>query len=46
MKPRQKLLLPVEGVHKQLEIQTLPSTDCGVAFLVRYEGKLIYHAGD
>lgn len=46
MKARQKLLLPVEGVHKQLEIQTLPSTDCGVAFLVRYEGKLIYHAGD
>ena len=33
MKARQKLrLLPVEGVHKQLEIQTLPSTDCGVAF--------------
>ena len=29
-----------------LEISTLASTDLGVAFLVRYEGKCLYHAGD
>lgn len=29
-----------------MEIQTLRSTDVGVAFLVRTEGKSIYHAGD
>lgn len=29
-----------------LTIQTLPSTDCGVAFLINYKGKYIYHAGD
>lgn len=29
-----------------LEVQTLKSTDEGVAFLVRAEGKTIYHAGD
>lgn len=29
-----------------LELHTLPSTDEGVAFIVRAEGKTIYHAGD
>lgn len=29
-----------------LEITTLKSTDAGVAFLIRGEGKTIYHAGD
>lgn len=29
-----------------LEIRTLKSTDEGVAFLIRTEGKTIYHAGD
>ena len=30
----------------QLYIQTLKSTDAGVAFVVECEGKVIYHAGD
>lgn len=29
-----------------VKVQTLFSTDCGVAFLVNAEGKTIYHAGD
>ena len=29
-----------------IEIKTLRSTDLGVAFIVRCEGKVIYHAGD
>ncbi len=29
-----------------IEIETLVSTDAGVAFLVTYEGKTVYHAGD
>lgn len=29
-----------------MEIETLRSTDAGVAFLVRADGKCIYHAGD
>lgn len=31
---------------KQLKIDTLCSTDEGVAFLLHFEGKCIYHAGD
>ncbi len=27
-------------------LKTLKSTDCGVAFLLNYQGKTIYHAGD
>lgn len=34
--------LELEG----LQIETLPSTDEGVAFLVTYQGKTVYHAGD
>ena len=39
------------GIHQELElgevrIQTLKSTDVGVAFLVECEGRTIYHAGD
>jgi len=30
----------------EVQIQTLRSTDCGVAFLVTAEGKRIFHAGD
>lgn len=30
----------------EIEIQTLRSTDAGVAFIVHAEGKCIYHAGD
>lgn len=40
VKRRQKLSVD------QLQIQTLRSTDEGVAFLVRVEGVTIYHAGD
>ena len=29
-----------------IHVQTIPSTDEGVAFLVKAEGKIIYHAGD
>ena len=29
-----------------LQIHTLQSTDCGCAFLIEYDGKIIYHAGD
>lgn len=31
---------------KTLQVQTLKSTDIGVAYLLRYEGLTIYHAGD
>lgn len=27
-------------------LKTLKSTDCGIAFLLHYQGKTIYHAGD
>lgn len=29
-----------------ISLKTLKSTDCGVAFLLQYQGKTIYHAGD
>lgn len=32
--------------EERLNVKTLHSTDCGVAFLVEYEGKFVYHAGD
>lgn len=31
---------------EQIEVETLTSTDEGVAFIVTYQGKVIYHAGD
>ena len=31
---------------KGARIQTLPSTDEGIAFLISYQGHVIYHAGD
>lgn len=31
---------------KQIILQTLKSTDCGVAFLLSYDTKTVYHAGD
>lgn len=45
------LLRPDSGVTaevdgKELSIRTVKSTDIGVAFLVKAEGKLVYHAGD
>ena len=41
----QKQTLP-DGAGGEMEITTLSSTDMGVAFLVRYVGKTVYHAGD
>lgn len=35
-----------DGHGGALNIFTLRSTDCGCAFLVSYEGRTIYHAGD
>lgn len=32
--------------HKAICLGTLKSTDCGVAFLLEYLGKTVYHAGD
>ena len=34
------------GKHGVLNVFTLKSTDLGVAFLVNYAGKTVYHAGD
>ncbi len=34
------------GTGGAVSISTLGSTDCGVAFVVSYAGKTIYHAGD
>lgn len=46
MKPGESLVIPVSDSGKSLSVQTLKSTDCGVAFLIRYDEKNIYHAGD
>ena len=35
-----------DGAGGEFTVETLKSTDRGVAFLVRYEGKTVYHAGD
>jgi L-ascorbate metabolism protein UlaG (beta-lactamase superfamily) len=32
--------------QNKIRLKTLKSTDCGVAFLLQYQGKTIYHAGD
>ena len=34
------------GKHGALSVTTLGSTDCGVAFVVNYAGRTVYHAGD
>jgi uncharacterized protein YdhG (YjbR/CyaY superfamily)/L-ascorbate metabolism protein UlaG (beta-lactamase superfamily) len=31
---------------EKIALTTLKSTDCGVAFLLQYQGKTVYHAGD
>lgn len=31
---------------KKIVLKTLKSTDCGVAFLLHYKGRTVYHAGD
>lgn len=35
-----------DGKGNTILLKTLKSTDCGVAFLLQYQGKTIYHAGD
>jgi L-ascorbate metabolism protein UlaG (beta-lactamase superfamily) len=32
--------------NNQIILKTLKSTDCGIAFLLHFQGKTIYHAGD
>lgn len=48
LKPHEECVVD-DGKGVKIRIQTLTSTDCGVAFLVTYgleEEKVIYHAGD
>lgn len=45
VKPRTMLMIE-DGSGHQIAVKTLLSTDCGVAFLLEYEGQQIYHAGD
>jgi len=45
MKPDMRRVIP-GGTKGPLSIATLTSTDQGVAFLVNYAGKTVYHAGD
>ena len=35
-----------DGCGEPLHVHTLRSTDCGCAFLIRYAGQTVYHAGD
>lgn len=44
MRPNETLTLPAGS--ETFEIHTLHSTDFGVAFLIRFHEKWIYHAGD
>lgn len=47
VKPGETILLPYGNDEKaKLEINTYRSTDKGVAFLVKGDGQVIYHAGD
>lgn len=41
MGPLQKQLLPPD-----IQVETLPSTDMGVAYIVTHQGRTVYHAGD
>lgn len=45
VKAGQEYLLE-DGCGETIRIRTLKSTDCGVAFILEYRGKRIYHAGD
>lgn len=45
VKPSQEYELQ-DGNGNNITLKTLKSTDCGVAFLLYYQGKTIYHAGD
>lgn len=43
--PNQEYKLTDEGGNS-IDISTLKSTDRGVAFIIRYNGKTVYHSGD
>ncbi|MGI6095917.1 MAG: MBL fold metallo-hydrolase [Lachnospiraceae bacterium] len=45
LKSRTDTCLSLE-TGSSIQIHTLQSTDCGCAFLLQYENKTIYHAGD
>ncbi len=45
VKPSSEYVL-LDQKQERLILKTLKSTDCGVAFLVNYCGKTVYHAGD
>jgi L-ascorbate metabolism protein UlaG (beta-lactamase superfamily) len=45
VKPHRDYELP-DGENNIVHLQALKSTDCGVAFLLSYRKKTIYHAGD
>lgn len=45
IKPNSKLEFS-DQYNKAIIVETLKSTDCGVAFLLHYQGKTIYYAGD
>lgn len=45
VQPHKEYLLQDKD-QNSIRLNTLKSTDCGVAFLLTYEGKTIYHAGD
>lgn len=36
----------IDPIGDQILLKTLKSTDCGVAFILQYQEKTIYHAGD
>ena len=46
MKPEEKLDFTLEDGNEHFTVETLKSTDCGVAFLIYYRRKYLYHAGD
>lgn len=45
VKPHKEYEL-TNGDNLFIQLHTLKSTDCGVAFLLNYKGRTIYHAGD
>lgn len=45
VKPAKEYVLQ-DTSNNKISLKTLKSTDCGVAFQLKYQGKTIYHAGD
>lgn len=45
VRANQEYLFP-DGCGGEIRLRTLKSTDCGVAFILEYQGLRIYHAGD